>query len=152
MWAHYGASHSGFVLAFDANIYIFMIKKDQKMNLDTYAMLCIVKQERARQWLSLVVSRCSWSKVVIGHTNENGAFSERSPKLMKFSPGEQFDTHLFRYPPETTGRCHWGMRFRPNSPLIISALQANSAFRHVQLKRAKPDNSHFLLCITDEII
>lgn len=68
-------------------------------------------------------------------------------------PGEPFEVHLFRIPPEALQAVILGARAsRQTAELIASAIRATSLLSHVRLMRAKTDSTHFLLRIEDEAL
>jgi hypothetical protein len=153
MWSHYGASHSGFVLAFDAKHSHFHEEKGPE---DEFRHLRRVVYREARPSATLVefdgvdiflVKSGHWS-----YEREWRIFRSLSEADVVY-PGQPFAIHLFRYPLEALQAVIIGARASDQTTQsIAAAIRANDSLSHVRLKRARPDSSHFLLRITDEAI
>lgn len=153
MWSHYGASHAGFVLAFDAHHPYFHENNGPN---DEFRRLRRVVYREARPSATLAgLNGVDMFLVKSGHWSyerEWRIFRALSDAEVPI-PGEPFDVHLFRIPPNVLQAVILGARASPQTAKsIVSALRANSLLSHVRLKRAKADSSHFLLHIGDEAI
>jgi hypothetical protein len=153
MWSHYGASHSGFVLAFDACHPHFHEKKGPN---DEFRHLRRVVYCEARPSATLV----EFDGVDIFLVKSSHWSYEREWRIFRalseadvVCPGELFNTHLFRFPPTALQAVIVGARSSTKTTeAIFAAIRANNALGHVRVKRARLDSSHFLLHITDEDI
>ena len=153
MWSHYGASHAGFVLAFDARHPHFHENNGPN---DEFRHLRRVVYREARPSATLVeFDGVDMFLVKSGHWSYERewrifrALSEAEVVI----PGEPFGVHLFRIPPSALQAVILGARASPQTAeSIASALRATSSLSHVRLKRARTDSSHFLLRIGDEAI
>lgn len=153
MWSHYGASHSGFVLGFDACHPHFHEKKGPN---DEFRHLRRVVYCEVRPSATLVeldgvdiflVKSSHWS-----YEREWRIF-RALPEADVVCPGEPFNTHLFRFPSSALQAVIVGARSSTKTTeAIVAAVRANNALGHVRVKRARLDSSHFLLHITDEAI
>lgn len=153
MWSHYGASHSGFVLAFDARHAHFHQEKGPH---DEFRHLRRVVYRESRPSATLtefdgvdvfLVKSGHWS-----YEREWRIFRALSEADI-VHPGEPFGVHLFRFPPSALQAVILGARSSDQTAgALIAAIRTNTDLRHVKLKRAKPDSSHFLLRINDEAI
>ena len=152
MWSHYGASHTGFVLAFNAKHPYFHEEKGHK---DEFRHLRRVVYREARPSATLtdlngvdffLVKSIHWS-----YEREWRIFRALSEADV-VHVGVPFDTHLFHCPPKALQAVIIGARASvQTTQAIISGVRSNSALSHVCLRRARPDDSHFLLRIIDEI-
>jgi len=153
MWSHYGASHAGFVLAFDACHPHFHENNGPN---DEFRHLRRVVYREARPSATLVeFDGVDMFLVKSGHWSYERewrifrALSEAEVVIR----AEPFGVHLFRIPPSALQAVILGARASPQTTeSIASALRATSSLSHVRLKRAKTDSSHFLLRIGDEAI
>lgn len=153
MWSHYGASHAGFVLAFDARHPHFHENNGPN---DEFRHLRRVVYREARPSATLVeFDGVDMFLVKSGHWSYERewrifrALSEAEVVI----PGDPFGVHLFRIPPSALQAVILGARASPKTTeSIVSAIRANSSLSHVRLKRARTDSSHFLLHIDDEAI
>lgn len=153
MWSHYGASHAGFVLAFDARHPHFHEEKGPE---DEFRHLRRVVYREARPSATLaefdgvdifLVKSGHWS-----YEREWRIF-RALPEADVVCPGEPFGVHLFRFPPSALQAVILGARSSAQTAeAIAAAIRANGALSHIRVKRARADNSHFLLRISDEAI
>lgn len=151
MWAHYGASHAGFVLAFDARHPHFHENNGPN---DEFRHLRRVIYREARPSATLVeFDGVDMFLVKSGHWSYERewrifrALSEAEVVI----PGEPFGIHLFRIPSSAIKAVILGARALPKTvESIASVLRTTSSLSHVRLKRARTDSSHFLLRIGDE--
>lgn len=153
MWSHYGASHTGFVLAFDARHSYFHENKGPD---DELRHLRRVLYREARPSATLVeLDGAAFFLVKSSHWSY-----EREWRILRalqdakdVIPGEPFSIHLFLFPPSALKEVILGARTTANTVSVVTeCLRANSALEHVRLRRASPDSSHFLLRINDEAI
>ena len=148
MWSHYGASHAGFVIAFDARHSYF---HEEKSPNDELRHLRRVEYREARP--SATLTEFDGTDVFLV---KSGHWSyEREWRIFRalseadtIYPGDPFATHLFRYPPSAIQAVILGARSSAQTAqAIAAAIQSHSSLSHVRLKRARPDESHFLLHI-----
>jgi len=153
MWSHYGASHTGFVLAFDTRHPYFHEKKGPD---DELRHLRRVLYREARPSATLVEFHgVDFLLVKSGHWSY-----EREWRIFRalqdaevVIPGEPFSVHLFPFPPSALKEVILGARTTAKTvSAVAECLRVNSALGHVRLRRASPDSSHFLLRINDEAI
>lgn len=153
MWSHYAASHTGFVLAFDAKHAHF---HEEKSADDEFRHLRRVIYREARP--SAVLTDFEGIDVFLvksGHwayEREWRIFRALSEASVVY-PGAPFSTHLFRFPPSALQAVVLGARSSvETASTIAAAIRENAELSHVKLKRAKLDRSDFLLRISDEAI
>jgi hypothetical protein len=153
MWSHYGVSHSGFVLAFDARHPYFHEEKGPE---DEFRHLRRVVYREARPSATLVeFDGADIFLVKSGHWSYEREWRifRALPEADVVYPGEPFGVHLFRYPPSALQAVILGARSSTQTAeAITAAIRANGALNHIRVKHAKPDRSHFLLRISDAAI
>jgi len=153
MWSHYGASHAGFVLAFDAQHPYFHEEKGPE---DEFRHLRRVLYREARPSATLVeFEGVDFFLVKSGHWSY-----EREWRIIRplqdaevVNPGDPFGVHLFPFPPSALKAVILGARMAVKSvEAVAAAIRANGSLGHIRVQRARPDSSHFLLRISDEAI
>lgn len=152
MWAHYGASHTGFVLAFDTHHPYFNEKKSSD---DEFRHIRRVVYSDDRPSSTLI----ELDGMDIFLTKSRHWSDEKEWRIFRpFSEAETvhnsspFNIHLFRFPPEALRAVILGARSSQNtSSEIVDVLRANNSLAHVRLKRARLDGSDFRLRIPDEV-
>lgn len=153
MWSHYGASHAGFVLAFDARHPYF---HEQKGPQDEFRHLRRVVYREARPSATLMeFDGVDVFLVKSGHWSYEREWRifRAIPEADVVLPGEPFGIHLFSFPPSALQAVILGARSSAQTTeAIVAAIRTNGALSHIRVKRAKPDKSHFLLRIVDEDI
>ena len=152
MWAHYGASHAGFVLGFDAQHPYF---HEEKYPSDEFRHLRRVVYREARPSAALAdINGVDYFLVKSGHwayEREWRIFRPLSEAAVVHD-GVSFDVHLFHYPPDALQTVIVGARASTQTIQIIkSIVRSMDELSHVRLRLARPDDSHFLLRIHDEI-
>jgi len=153
MWSHYGVSHSGFVLAFDAKHPYF---HEGKGPTDEFRHLRRVVYREARPSAMLT----EFKGVDIFLVKSGHWSYEREWRIFRaLSDADSvhtlvpFDIHLFHYPSEALQSVIIGARASAQTAQsIVSAIRSKSSLRHVRLMRARPDDSNFLLRIANETI
>lgn len=153
MWSHYAASHSGFVLAFDAQHPHF---HEQKGPDDEFRHLRRVMYREARPSATLV----EFEGVDVFLVKSGHWSYEREWRILralgeaqKIVPGDPFSVHLFRFPPAALQAVILGARASSRTVnALLSVLRGDKELSHVRLRRATPDSSHFLLRICNETI
>lgn len=153
MWAHYGASHSGFVLAFDARHPYF---HEEKSPEDEFRHLRRVVYREARPSATLT----EFDGVDMFLVKSSHWSYEREWRIFRALPEadvtyqeKPFGVHLFRYPASALQAVILGARTSiQTAQLIASTIRTNESFSHIRLKRARTDDAHFLLRIADEVI
>ncbi|MHB1143589.1 MAG: DUF2971 domain-containing protein [Thiobacillus sp.] len=151
MWSHYGASHSGFVIEFDAHHEYFNEKRSDK---DEFRHLRRVLYRETRP--SMPLSQLEGPDLFLvksGHWSYERewrilrALSEATT-IIQASP---FPVHLFPFPRPTILSVILGARVTDTSERAIrAALAIHPEYKGVQLRRAIPDPTHFLLRIVDD--
>ena len=153
MWSHYGASHAGFVLAFDARHPYFHEEKGPE---DEFRHLRRVLYREARPSATLVgLDGVDFFLVKSGHWSYEREWRILRPlqKAEVVYPSEPFGVHLFPFPPGALKAVILGARMTAETAEAVAAsIRANSLLGHVRVQRARPDSSHFLLRINDEAI
>jgi hypothetical protein len=149
MWSHYAASHTGFVLEFNAHHPCFHERRSES---DEFRHLRRVLYRDARPSAPLsemegaeffLVKSAHWSY-------------EREWRIMRalseahsVVPCEPFPIHLFSFPREAVVSVILGARSTEQTEHSIrTILRSHEAYGSVVLKRAVPNESHFLLNIT----
>lgn len=153
MWAHYGTSHTGFALEFDAKHSYF---HEEKGPDDEFRHIRRVLYRESRPSAAFtefdstdvfLVKSIQWS-----YEREWRIFrglAEAESTL----PGEPFDVHLFRFPPGAIKAVILGSRItKKTSNAIVNAIRSKPELAHIKLKKAQADKSHFLLRITNEAL
>ena len=151
MWSHYGASHAGFVLAFDARHPYFHEEKGPE---DEFRHLRRVLYREARPSATLVeFDGVDFFLVKSGHWSYEREWRIFRPlqEAEIVYPGEPFGVHLFPFPPSALKAVILGARMTAKSvEASAEYIRANGSLSHVRIQRARPDSSHFLLRISDE--
>ena len=151
MWSHYGASHVGFVLAFDARHPYFHEEKGPE---DAFRHLRRVLYHEARPSATLVeFDGVDFFLVKSGHWSYEQEWRIFRPlqEAEIVYAGEPFGVHLFHFPPSALKAVILGARMTAKSvEAAAEYIRANGSLSHVRIERARPDSSHFLLRISDE--
>jgi hypothetical protein len=150
MWSHYGASHAGFVLEFDARHTYF---HEQKGPEDEFRHLRRVEYRETRPSASLT----DFDGVDVFLVKSGHWAYEREWRIFRalreanlVIPAEPHSFHLFSFPPDALRSLILGARATSDTVAAVKdVLLANSNFKHVRLRRARADDSHFLLRIED---
>ncbi len=147
MWAHYAEEHSGFLLEFDTRYRYFNCETDGS-SLDS---LLRVQYREARPRVHLTgitedVFLCKsshWS-----YEREWRIFRSLDCAHKTCPDGKGGICHLFGFPPETLLSVTLGARSSSETREgVEQALAGNQFLKHVEIKCAVPDPSHFLLRI-----
>lgn len=150
MWAHYAAEHSGFVIEFDANNEHFHQAQGPS---DEFRHLrrVLYREARPRETLGnldgtqvFLVKSGHWS-----YEREWRVFRALR-EAAKTIDGDPFSVHLFSFPREAVRAVILGARARSRTKEAMADLLSSQAYSHVALKRAHPDETHFLLRIAPE--
>lgn len=153
MWAHYGVSHTGFVLEFDPSHPYFITRRSEG---DEFGHLRRVVYRDTRPSANLIdldgvemflVKSKEWE-----YEHEWRVLRPLKDAEKIISVNDQ-QIHLFQLPPEAIKSVIFGSRASPN--LIGQArelLSANSETSHIQMLRCIPSKSRFVLdirqCVT----
>lgn len=148
MWSHYGASHSGFALEFDSNHPHF---HEQQSPEDGFRRLRRVFYRDTRPSSRLAAMSTTEMFLV---KSSHWAY-EREWRIMRaFSDANTvvqdagYPVHLFAFPPQALTGVIVGARATAiTSQQICNAIASNPELRHVQIKQAIPDSTHFHLKI-----
>jgi len=151
MWSHYGASHSGFVLEFDARDSHFNETRGTKDEL-RHLRRVMYRENRPSAALAdfegadvFLVKSGHW-----GYEREWRIF-RALPEAELVISEKPFDIHLFRFPPRALKAVIVGARASDETRRLISlAIHTNENFSHVKIKSARADDSHFILKISDD--
>jgi hypothetical protein len=151
MWSHYGASHSGFVIEFDAHHGHF---NEKRSDSDEFRHLRRVLYRETRP--SMPLSQLEGPDLFLvksGHWSYERewrilrALSEAATVI----PASRLPVHLFPFPRQTVLSVILGARVTDATEAAIrAALAAHPEYKDVQLRRAFPDPTHFLLRIVDD--
>lgn len=150
MWSHYGASHAGFVLEFDARHTYF---HQQKGPEDEFRHLRRVEYRESRPSANLT----DFDGVDVFLVKSGHWAYEREWRIFRalqeadeVIPAEPYSFHLFRFPPNALRSVILGARASSETEASIKeVLLANRELKHVRLRRARADDSHFLLRIEE---
>ncbi|OJW45939.1 MAG: hypothetical protein BGO60_03340 [Thiobacillus sp. 65-1059] len=150
MWSHYAASHTGFVLEFDARHSHFNEGKGPE---DEFRHLRRVLYREARPSGMLIdfdgvdfflVKSSHWS-----YEREWRIFRPLSDADVVI-PGQPYGVHLFPFPANALRAVIFGARASEETKEAIRmSIRTNQSLRHVRLRNARPDDFHFLLRIVD---
>jgi len=151
MWAHYGVSHTGFLLEFDGMHPYFHSRQSES---DEFRHLRRVLYREARPSAPLVELEGPDMFLV---KSSHWAY-EREWRILR--PVADADSvrnvngeaiHLFACPPEAIQAVVLGARASPTlAEQVRESLRANDALAHVKLKSCAADESHFVLRIRSE--
>lgn len=148
MWAHYGVSHTGFVLELDPNHPYFNARRTDQ---DEFGHLRQVHYRDVRPSASLIeldgtemflVKSKEWSyerewRILRPLTDANQIVNANGESI-----------HLFQLPPESIKSVILGARaFSTLADQVRLAISANSKVSHVQIFRCVPDESCFAINI-----
>jgi Protein of unknown function (DUF2971) len=151
MWSHYGASHTGFVVEFDAHHSYF---HEQRSAEDEFRHLRRVLYREARPSAPLTDMEATELFLV-----KSGHWAyEREWRILRalteadvVVPAEPFPLHLFAFPRGAVTAVILGARStKATDTALRQDLRSHEEFKAVHLKRALPDSSHFLLRVIDE--
>lgn len=151
MWAHYAASHSGFVLEFKSNHPYF---HQQVTEEDELRRLRRVFYRETRPSESLA----SMNSTELFFVKSGHWAYEREWRIIRpLSDSNEaalrkpYPIHLFSFPPQAINSVIIGSRATQETvEMIKAALSADIEYAHVHIRRAVPDTSHFHLRIVDE--
>lgn len=151
MWAHYASSHEGFVVEFDTTHAYFDQRKSES---DEFRYLRRVQYREARPsgFLS-EMDAPSFFLYKSGHWEY-----EREWRIFRalleadrVEPRDPYPIHLFSFPRQAVRSVTLGARCSDiTKARIVAALRSTSEYSSVELKRATPDASHYLIRIRRE--
>lgn len=150
MWAHYGSSHTGFVLEFDSSHSYF---HQQISSEDELRQLRRVTYKETRPSNHLGAMSVTDLPLV---KSEHWAY-EREWRMMrplvdatKYFDKKPYPVHLYSYPAQALKSIIIGARATQETIHHIQKITTeNSDYSHIKLKKVVPDASHFLLNIID---
>lgn len=149
MWAHYGASHTGFVLEFDGSHPYF---HQQITDDDELRRIRRVSYRETRPSSCLAeMSAIELFLVKSGHWAYEREWRMIRPlqdadKVLEKQP---FPVHLYSYPLQALKAIIIGARATTNTTRQIREIVSQgSAYSHIQIKQSLPDASHFHLRIS----
>ncbi len=146
MWSHYSQSHTGFVLEFDAHHEYFHSKTSDK---DELRHLRRVLYRGARPSMTL---RALTAPNIFLVKSVHWAYEQewRILRPLKEASKTINENHLFEFPRDALTSVTIGARANKDmEEKIISILNKHPEYQSVKLFRARPDDSHFLLRITE---
>ena len=150
MWSHYGASHAGFVLEFDTRHAYF---NQQKGPNDEFRHLRRIEYRETRPSANLT----DFDGVDVFLVKSGHWAYEREWRIFRaleeadlVIPAEPYSFHLFRFPPDVLRSVILGARATNETVASVQeVLRSNIELKHVRLRRARADESHFMLRIVD---
>lgn len=153
MWSHYASSHAGFVVEFNAHHAYF---HEERSSEDEFRHLRRVLYRETRPSAPLTaLDATEMFLVKSGHW----AYEREWRIIRALADAEQtipcspHPINLFRFPPSVITSVILGARISPDTEgRLRSALHSVATIHGLRLKRATPDESHFLLRITEEAI
>ena len=151
MWAHYAASHSGFVLEFKSKHPYFHQQVTQEDELRRLRRVFYRETRPSDSLTSMdstelfLVKSGHWAYErewrIIRPLSDSNEAALRKP----------YPIHLFSFPPQAINSVIIGSRATQETvEMIKAALSADIEYAHVRIRRAVPDTSHFHLRIVDE--
>jgi hypothetical protein len=148
MWSHYAASHSGFVLEFDSHHAHFHEKRSPS---DEFRYLRRVLYRETRP--SAPLSELEGTDLFLVKSGHWGY--EREWRVLRalqeaqvVVPSEPFPAHLFSFPRDALKSVILGARMtKAAEKSVLNALQSHAEYTGIQIKRARADDTHFLLRI-----
>ena len=149
MWAHYGASHTGFVIEFNGrhNYFDARLSPDDEVR---HVRRVLYRDSRPSGTLSSMTGELFTVKS--GHWSYEREWRILQPLLhadqvINTSP---YPVHLFKVPLQSIDSVILGARTTTETrDAIAHAIRCNMELSHVTLKRARSDDSHFLLRIEE---
>lgn len=148
MWSHYAASHTGFVVEFNSHHPHF---HERRSDQDEFRHLRRVLYRDTRPSAPLselegpeffLVKSSHWSY------EREWRILRALSEAQSVVPSEPFPIHLFSFPRDTVTGVILGARTTEETEnQVRTILRTHKQYGAVQLKRATPDKSHFLLRI-----
>jgi hypothetical protein len=148
MWAHYAASHAGFVVEFDPTDAFF---NSRRTDSDEFGFLRRVLYRDARPSGALTSMTEELFTVKSSHWSY-----EREWRMLRPLPHadetistDNYPIHLFRLPCSAVRRIILGARSTQKTKSEIRTIltEQGASLRHVELHQSRPDDSHFVLRI-----
>lgn len=151
MWAHYAASHSGFVLEFKSKHPYFHQQVTQEDELRRLRRVFYRETRPSDSLTSMdstelfLVKSGHWAYErewrIIRQLSDSNEVALRKP----------YPIHLFSFPPQAINSVIIGSRATQETvEKIKAALSADIEYAHVHIRRAVPDTTHFHLRILDD--
>ena len=144
MWAHYAASHEGFVVGFDSTHPHF----DKQGTEDELGYLRKVEYRENRPASTVtaltgtdvfLVKSTQWSYEqewrIIRPLQDNGKIVQNQP----------YPIYLFQFPATAIKEVIIGCKMPQNKRQEILAVLTSDSFQHVQIRQAEPDETEFKL-------
>lgn len=145
MWAHYAASHEGFVVGFDSSHPYF---HDTVGHEDELRHLCKVEYRENRPMSAMtelsgidvfLVKSTQWSYEqewrIIRPLQDNNKIVQNQP----------YPIYLFQFPATAIKEVILGCKMTENKKQDIIAILSSGSFQHVQVWQAEPDETEFKL-------
>lgn len=149
MWSHYGASHTGYVLEFNSH-HPYFHKKRSPADEFQHLRRVLYRETRPSARLNelegpdlFLVKSGHWAyerewRILRALTE--------APEVVQAEP---YPVHLFDFPRESLTSVILGARTTESTEASIRmALRSHTEYKHVKLKRASADDTHFLLRIS----
>lgn len=146
MWAHYASSHRGFVVEFDARHPSFHEQKSEEDDL-RHIRRVYYRDSRPSAPLS-DMSAIELFLVKSGHWSYEREWRIVRPLVdaVKTISMDPYPVALFEIPPAAVKGVIIGSRMAPEHvALLRQAILSNPELHSLQIRRAVPDASHFLL-------
>lgn len=151
MWSHYGASHTGFVIEFNAHHAHFHAQKAIEDEL-RHLRRVLYRENRPSAPLSRL-DAVDMFLVKSGHWayEREWRILRALSDATKTIPCSPYPIHLFQFPQEAVDSVILGSRIRfDTAERIRNAIKQVGFSKDVKLKKAIPDESHFLLRIREQ--
>lgn len=151
MWAHYASDHTGFVVEFDGHHSHF---HEGRSPSDDFRRLRRVSYREARPTGAL--TELDGTRVFLVKSG-HWAY-EREWRIFRslkeadhVNPDEPFGIHLFNFPREAVRSIILGARSSDaTADTIVSSVSASTSYQNVAIRKAVPDENHFLLRFIDQ--
>ncbi|MEX8517652.1 MAG: DUF2971 domain-containing protein [Leptothrix sp. (in: b-proteobacteria)] len=153
MWAHYAASHSGYVIEFDARHQYFNDRHSSKNELNHLHRVLYRETRPSLHDEDFGMMELSFTKsghwayerewrITRSFVEANKSFSCNSEMI-----------HLFKFPPEIVRGIILGARISQKTESKLRKLILSDArYSGVRLRRSVPDSAHFHLRMIDETV
>lgn len=148
MWAHYAASHEGFVIGFDSDQPCFHEKNRPGDELHH-----IRKVEYRENRPALAFSEISGTEILMIKSTQWSYEQEwriirHLQEANKIIQAHPYPIHLFQFPSAAVSEIILGCRMNEEKREDITKILMSDSFRHVQIHQAKSDEIEFKLQIS----
>ncbi|WP_353237120.1 DUF2971 domain-containing protein [Limnohabitans sp.] len=146
MWAHYGASHEGFVVEFDACHPYFDEAISEEDDLRHIRRVQYRETRPSAQLSEMSASELFLVKSQHWAYENEWRIVRPLDSADKILPGDPYPTSLFRIPKDAVTGVIFGARIKQEKIFAIRQdIAENFKQKNVSLRQAMPDASHFLL-------